>query len=309
MAKFRQYQHIERYGNDEVAGIEIGELTIFPKLDGTNASVWAVSDSPEEWDYRCGSRTRELSIEADNAGFFATCRDSEESGLGFKLLSFFNQHPHLRLYGEWLVPHTLTTYRDDAWRRFWIFDVFNNESETYLSYETYKPILEKFGLDYIPPLATIKGGDYEYFIHVLKQNVFFIQDGKGIGEGIVLKNYNYSNRYGNTVWAKIVNNEFKEQHHRTMGEPSHERKILEEELAKQYATEALCTKSYAKIVNSHSGWTSRLIPQLLELVYRDVVVEEVSSYILSTKPPPTIQYGVLKHYVISQVKTHLQHLF
>ena len=41
MAEFQQYMHIERYGNDEVQGIDIGELTIFPKLDGTNASVWA----------------------------------------------------------------------------------------------------------------------------------------------------------------------------------------------------------------------------------------------------------------------------
>ena len=37
--KFREYTHVERYGNDEVQGIEYGELYIFPKLDGTNASV------------------------------------------------------------------------------------------------------------------------------------------------------------------------------------------------------------------------------------------------------------------------------
>ncbi len=308
MAEFRPYMHIERYGNDEVQGIEIGELTIFPKLDGTNASIWATSVSPEEWDYRCGSRTRELTLDRDNAGFLATARETEQVGLGRRFLNFVNGHPNLRLYGEWLVPHTLKTYRDDVWKRFWVFDVFNNETDQYLSYETYKPLLEANELDYIPPLGTIKGGDYEYFIHLLKQNVFFIEDGKGIGEGIVLKNYNFTNTFGNTVWAKIINNEFKEQHHRTMGEPSHEHKVLEEEIAKQYVTEALCTKSYAKIVNSNAGWTSRLIPSLLTLVYHDVIVEEIYN-IVNIKPPPTINFGVLKHYVVSQIKQCLPHLF
>ena len=36
---FRQYMHIERFGNEEVLGIELGESYVFPKLDGTNASA------------------------------------------------------------------------------------------------------------------------------------------------------------------------------------------------------------------------------------------------------------------------------
>jgi len=36
--KFMKYQHVERYGTDEVEGIELGETYIFPKIDGTNGS-------------------------------------------------------------------------------------------------------------------------------------------------------------------------------------------------------------------------------------------------------------------------------
>ena len=32
--------HLERYGNEEVEGIEQGTTYVFPKLDGTNAQLW-----------------------------------------------------------------------------------------------------------------------------------------------------------------------------------------------------------------------------------------------------------------------------
>ena len=38
--KFEKYQHVERFGTSEVEGIELGRTYVFPKLDGTNASVW-----------------------------------------------------------------------------------------------------------------------------------------------------------------------------------------------------------------------------------------------------------------------------
>ena len=44
--KFRRYQHIERFGNDEVAGIEDGTCYVFPKIDGTNA-IWDATGNRE----------------------------------------------------------------------------------------------------------------------------------------------------------------------------------------------------------------------------------------------------------------------
>ena len=53
---FVKYQHVERFGNLEVQNIELGQCYIFPKIDGTNASVWL-----EDGDVKAGSRTRESS--------------------------------------------------------------------------------------------------------------------------------------------------------------------------------------------------------------------------------------------------------
>ena len=36
-------------------------------------------------------------------------------------------NPGCRFFGEWLVPHSLKTYREDAWRDFYIFDVMKDD--------------------------------------------------------------------------------------------------------------------------------------------------------------------------------------
>lgn len=51
---FKKYMHLERFGNDEVLGIELGECYVFPKLDGTNASLWVGEDGSVQ----AGSRNR-----------------------------------------------------------------------------------------------------------------------------------------------------------------------------------------------------------------------------------------------------------
>jgi len=64
--KFQKYIHLEKFKTTEVENIEIGKCYIFPKIDGTNASVWIDNDC-----IQTGSRNRCLSIEKDNAGFCA----------------------------------------------------------------------------------------------------------------------------------------------------------------------------------------------------------------------------------------------
>ena len=39
---FHKFIDVERLGKDEVEGILIGNVTVMPKLDGANASIWKV---------------------------------------------------------------------------------------------------------------------------------------------------------------------------------------------------------------------------------------------------------------------------
>jgi len=186
--------------------------------------------------------------------------------------------------------------------------VYNDEAQGYLDYTTYQPLVEEVQLDYIPPLARVKNGSYDHFIHVLGNNNLFIQDGKGTGEGIVLKNYQYYNKFGNQTWAKIITSEFKEKHHKTMGCPETEKTMVEERIASEYVTQALVDKTHAKIV-ADGGWSSRSIPRLLETVYHDVVTEELWTILKKNKEYKIINFPVLKHFVFKQVKLSRPDLF
>ena len=130
--EFKKYQHVERLGSDEVEGILKGICYVFPKIDGTNSQLWWYND------LKAGSRNRELSVDNDNAGFCDWALKQE------KFYNFFNKYKNLRLYGEWLVPHTLRIYKLSAWNNFYVFDIM--EDEKYLRYEDYKILLDEFGL-------------------------------------------------------------------------------------------------------------------------------------------------------------------
>ena len=301
--EFRKYQHIERFGTDEVENINIGKCYIFPKIDGTNSSCWLNADG----ELRCGSRNRELTLEKDNAGFYAAMIENEN------IINYLKAHPNHRIFGEWLVPHTLKTYRADAWRKFYVFDVAidNDELERgleYIPYDIYAPMLEEFGIEYIAPLRIVKNGDYEYFIHCLEVNDYLIEDGKGVGEGIVIKNYDFYNRYGRQTWAKIVRAEFKEKNRKAMGVPETEKILLEEKIAHQYVTEALVHKEYDKIRVECDGWSSKYIPRLLNTVFH-VLIEEEMWHILKEYKNPTINFKTLNTFVIGKIKRVMPELF
>lgn len=300
--EFRKYQHIERFGTDEVQGIEIGISYVFPKIDGTNGTVW-INDGNNVF---AGSRRRELAIDEDNAGFYSYVLSSEN------ILAYLKKHPSHRLFGEWLVPHSLKTYRDDTWRRFYVFDVCMDKDEEnmeYLPYDIYKPLLEEFGIEYIPPIAIIKNGTYEYFLKALDKNGFLIKDGNGIGDGIVIKNYDYYNKYGRQTWAKMVTNEFKEKHHKEMGAPLIEtEKMVEEKIVEQYCTHDFINKEFAKIVTEKQGWKSEYIPILLGKVFYELVNEETWNAIKKFKYP-TINFKILNVLTINKIKQVKSEIF
>jgi hypothetical protein len=294
---FIKYQHLERYGNTEVEGIEVGTCYVFPKLDGTNGSVWF-----EHGTLRCGSRNRELSPDNDNAGFMNAMMVDKA------VISFLNNDRDLILYGEWLVPHTLKTYNDDAWRKFYVFDVFDRNKERLLSYDEYSAPLVAAGINVIAPIAIIKNGSIEHFTECLSKAHYLVKDGEGAGEGVVIKNYDYKNKYGRQTWAKIVGNEFKAKHHLKMGAPVVGCEIVEEKIAAKYVTQALVDKVEAKIVNEMGGWSSKYIPRLINTVWYDVVTEETWNFVKEFKNPK-VDFKVLSHYVTAKIKELKKELF
>lgn len=300
--EFVRYQSLKRFGTEEVDGIEIGECLVFNKLDGTNGSVWLDAEGR----IKAGSRNRELTLENDNAGFYAHILENEN------IKNYLSKHPTHRLYGEFLVPHTLKTYREDAWKKFYVFDITIDTGEDtfeYIHYDTYKPMLEEFNVDYIPPICKIKNGTYENFIRTLEQATFLVKDGHGTGEGIVIKNYNFYNKFNRQNWAKIVTTEFKEKHVKEMGYSEiNTGKMVEELIVEEYVTTAFIEKEFAKIVVENDGWQSKYIPQLLGRVFSELIKEETWNFLKKHKNPK-IDFRTLNVLTIGKIKEVKSEIF
>ena len=291
--EFKKYQHVERFGTVETNGIENGMCYVFPKIDGSNAQLWYNNG------IQAGSRNRHLSLDNDNAGFYNWAINQS------KFRYFFLSFPQMRLYGEWLVLHTLNTYQKTAWNNFYVFDVMDGDD--FLPYETYKLILDRFEIDYIPPICNVENPTYERLIAQLEKNGYLIEDGKGTGEGIVVKNYNYKNKYGRVIWAKIVKNEFKAKHAKCNITELKDNKIIEHEIVTKYVTQTLVEKELAKIDNE-VGWSSKQIPRLLNTVFYCLVKEECWQFVKEHQNP-TIDFKRLHSFTINRIKELMPKLF
>lgn len=288
---YNKYQHIERLGSAEVEGILEGLCYVFPKLDGTNSQLW--------WNngLKAGSRNRELSVESDNAGFYNWALTQSN------ILSFFENRPDLKLYGEWLVPHTLKNYNSNAWRNFYVFDVIR-EDGSYLPYEEYNALLSIYDIPTIPVLLVKTNPSLSELNELLSNNTYLISE--GIGEGIVIKNYNYTNKYGRKTWAKIVADEFKVQKGISVKDIS-EQKPIEFQIVETFVTEAFVRKELAKI-ELVEPWSSKLIPKLLNTVFHELIVEEMWN-ILKRFKNPKINFKDLNNLTTSKIKELLSDKF
>lgn len=296
--QFKKYQHLERFGTTEVKDINIGECYIFPKIDGTNASIWI-----ENGEIQSGSRNRHLDVGEDNAGFREWVKTQEN------IKTFLKANPNSRLYGEWLVPHTLKTYTEDSWRKLYVFDVAYGDIEnSYMHYEDYSVILDDYKIDYIPPICKVLNPTYDRLIGQLEKNTYLIEDGEGCGEGIVIKNYDFKNRFGRTTWAKIVRNEFKVKNQKVHGVAEiKEKKCIEESIVREFVTESLVQKEFSKI-ESESGWSSSMIPRLLGIVYYCLITEECWNFVKKYKDP-SIDFKFLKQLTTQRIKEYKPELF
>lgn len=297
----RKYDHLERYREDAVYGIDIGDCLIFPKLDGTNARV-SIDDNLH---LVIGSRNRIISPIADNAGFAAWCYTNR---LDLARATFNLGTNEVVFHGEWLVPHTLKTYRDDVWRRFYVFDVYDVQLGRYLDYDCYARQLTDAALDVIEPLARVTNPTQDQLLALLDSNTYLIRDGCGPGEGIVIKNYSWTNSRGDQPWAKMVRTEFKDKHRSTMGAPTLGEKFqAEAAIADFCVTPTLVAKERARIEIGHAP-RHVVIPRLLQTVFHVVVTEELWPALKKHKFP-VVDFRRLRRFVEARTKEYAEDLF
>ena len=285
---YKSYQHIEKLGTSETDGILKGEVHLSYKIDGSNGCIFLKDDKTLGF----GSRKRILSLENDNLGFMASFVTNE--ALYNKFLKVLLEHPSYIIYGEWLVPVTIKRYDSCAWRNFYIFDVLDMDSNKYLSFKTYKKIFDDLDILYIPEIAVLNDpSEDDIKAYLDKTGNFLITS--GLGEGIVIKNYDYKNKFGRRTWAKILTEDFK-KNKKEFRDKKHIAKVvgdIEFQIINTFLTSDHVSKEKHKIEESYGGWSSKNIQELLNRVF-DEFLRDNLQIILKKYKNPTIDFKKLK---------------
>lgn len=299
MANYRSYMHIEKLGTTDTEGILAGTCYCSYKIDGTNSSVWLKDGGTLGF----GSRKRELRLDipdADNAGFMKLM--SENPKVVEELTAYLKKFPNRTIYGEWLVPHTIKRYAADAWKKFYIFDVYDNETEKYLNYDLWATELGAFeSIEVIPLLAKLENPTVDELVALLDKTGEYLC-AEGVGEGIVIKNYDFVNRYGRTVWAKILTEDFKKTKDKTRAVNTEAKaENATEHAIIQMLTPEHIQKEHAKLVEAKGDWNSRYTFELLNRAF-DEFLKDNFEIILKKMKLPTINFRVLRQMSDAKVK-------
>lgn len=191
MTEMKKYQSIVRHGKKGThLTLEDGsDIVIMEKLDGANAS-FLIGDGK----LRCFSRNTELDPSNTLRGFYEWVQSLTKE-----------QQPRegLILFGEWLCRHKLDYGENE--NKFYLFDVYDTEKEEYLSFDEVSNVADQLDLLLVP---VFYAGKFQSMEHILS---FVGKSELGEkGEGVVVKNYSYRDRYGKQLFTKFVSDEFSE---------------------------------------------------------------------------------------------------
>ena len=190
--EFRKYEKIHRLGKEETDGVLLGKCYIQEKIDGANTSIWL----DDKGVIQCGSRNRHL-VEDDFNGFVTYARNHEG------IQSCLESNPSARLYGEWLIKHTIQ-YNHTFYKKFYLFDV--HFFGDYLPPQQVMAIAKKYGIDCVPMIGEYENPSFDKINEFVGKSQFGDR-----GEGVVIKNMDFVNKFGDLVFAKIVCSDFKEK--------------------------------------------------------------------------------------------------
>lgn len=270
----KKYKDIERLKDKYAPAFKAGErITITEKIDGANASIVVNEDGT----LTACSRRNELNQNNTLQGFYDFVQTLDASIVSAALTSRYI------LFGEWLVKHTIR-YPEDKMKQFYVFDVYDTETEQYMPWDFTKQIAEFIGLKTVP---LFYDGPFISWEHIYSFVGKTEMGGEPTGEGIVIKSQDrLDNKFSGTPeYVKIVAKEFSEVH-----QSKPQKEIDPEKLAAKQAAEDLAAtivtarrveKSIQKLVEDGiipEDWDEKslgvIAKHLPRAIYNDCVKEE-----------------------------------
>lgn len=204
---YKKYDKILNKGFQLSDFVETG-IEVTEKLDGSNASFTYDADAKK---VRVFSRNQELTENNSLNGFYQYVQEfvKDFNDLQIATLSDYT------IFGEWLTKHTVT-YKDEAYNKFYAFDVFNKKSGYYVSHRLRLEVFSTLQLKTPEEFMTFEPDELlilnkEKILSGIKEcvgksNLTLIPN---TGEGIVIKSLGVRDPDNNPSY-KLVTDRFRE---------------------------------------------------------------------------------------------------
>ena len=275
--EIKKYLDIERCKESYASTFEVGEpIVIQVKIDGSNASIAYDSKTNSLVAF---SRRQILNEMNTLNGFW-----NYVQSLDIKTFAEVLGNRYI-IFGEWLVPHSVK-YPEDMYKKFYMFDVWDRETEQYLTQEDSLAIFDKLK-NYIPNYVhTLYNGPFiswEHTLAFLKENIY---GETPCMEGIVIKRQNklWSKSSRLPYYVKIVNEKFSEVHSskpKTIDPEKLAAREAEQAAVAEVVTKRRIIKQIEKFIEDQiipSDWGGESMKQISKLlpkaVWNDIIKEE-----------------------------------
>ncbi len=258
-----KYPKIHTLGSPETQGILDEIIVCESKVDGANFRARYI---PEEERFIFGSRNNLLGDDTSPITWKAI-------GLFRKALTGYKDKiiPQVIYFAESMQKHTIK-YEGipDAIG----YDVFDLERGEFYNWKGAKQAFEQIGIPFINVHFEKFGKDIK--IEELKELIKKSPYREEGDEGIVLKCYKKKNIFGRTLFAKIVDDLFKEANKKEFGDTLRTVVTDELEVAETYMTEARMLKALNSYIDAGETISMSLMPKLYKYVMYDILNENIS---------------------------------
>lgn len=262
--KFHKYQDVaHKFEDEETQGLLDGKLVMQPKLDGTNLQIFN-----HNGEMIITSRTEIETATTQFTGAYETVRNNEN------IARLLKDYPNYKIVGEWLKRHKIS-YAEDAYDQFYAFDIilldteFDNGIRDYVDWEVAYPLLQSYNIKAVPYRIITKDQlqlGTSILFNMEESRYLLTEEAIG-GEGIVIKNYNYKNRFRRQIWCKIINRDSYKHKMPKIRSPKVD-ESLETDYLLENLTPHLLDKAYHKI-NDISPFTKKDIGKYMVEILTD----------------------------------------
>lgn len=271
----KHYMDIERLKEKYTSCFTVGEnITITEKVDGANASI---KYNPETDEIEAFSRKNKLDGMNTLRGFWNFVMTLDKNAI-----KNITENGRYIIFGEWLVNHTIH-YPDEVFNNFYMFDMYDTETENYLPWKIVKKTADTLCLKTVPLFYEGKFESWEKVQEYVGRTEL---NAEPSGEGIVIKSQDRLSDENNRIpiYVKIVAEKFSEVH-KSKPHVVDPEKLAKAQAELEKAATVVTPRRFEKIIqkmideeiipaefDEHDfGTISKTIPRLM---YEDCVKEE-----------------------------------